>query len=393
MAHTRGFIGTGWLTGLWLAAFVTVCDGQESSERRLSVSVLPAINYNSDEGFGYGVVGGLYAHRSGDPRYLWSLEPTLFWTTGGQRELSAVLDAPALFGRRVRLTTFVGFERDCCSPYFGLGNGTTFDHSIASPAYYSYRRQRLSFVADVQWALHPHVRILVGLAAHRNEAASRGLETLFGLDSAAGRITSLDIAAAAIGPKVGLVFDTRDRERDPRRGLWVDALVWAGTPALGSDAEFTRSTLTGRGYARLGPTLSFAVRLLGERVTGVMPVTMLTDIASSFQDFNGLGGAKSLRGVLKNRYLGQSRGLGNLELRWHGSEFHFLHQRFTPGAVVFVDAGRVWAKPPTVNGGGIHWAHGAGLRLTWGDDFIVACDLAKGGEAGVQVYLGLGQMF
>jgi hypothetical protein len=49
--------------------------------------------------------------------------------------------------------------------------------------------------------------------------------------------------------------------------------------------------------------------------------------------------------------------------------------------------GRSRARP------GLHWGNGAGLRLAWGQSFIIAADVAYGREAGLQTYLKLGQMF
>ena len=119
-----------------------------------------------------------------------------------------------------------------------------------------------------------------------------------------------------------------------------------------------------------------------------MPVTMLSDIGSSFRGFTGIGGAKSVRGVLRNRYLGTSRVLANLELRWRTREFRFVGQTWRVGTVIFVDGGRVWP-----GGGALHLGTGGGLRLTWGEAFIVAADVATGAEATLQTYIGVNQLF
>ena len=119
---------------------------------------------------------------------------------------------------------------------------------------------------------------------------------------------------------------------------------------------------------------------------------MLADIGSSFGDFTGMGGARSVRGVFRNRYLGRSRALGNLEVRWRGDPFTVAGQQWRFGMVAFVDGGRVW-QPNTADTGGLHWGRGGGFRITWGDAFIAALDIAYGGEAGLQTYVGLGHLF
>lgn len=389
-----------WTTHLaWLCLLSpALCRAQETTLGRLQFTGLPALNYNSDEGFGYGVVGGVYRYgAAGRDPYLWSFEPTIFFTTGGRREVSAVADAPFVFGGVGRLTLFVGFERDCCQPYFGLGNASMYDPDLAKlesgPSFYTYGRRRWSAVLNLQWRMNRSLRILTGLAAHHNAGESRHLNTLFAQDSTTGTLPASQLSAASIGPKVGIVLDSRDHERDPHRGLWAEVLLWQGLRLTGSEHNFTRLTGTVRGYLPLGSSLTLAGRLVGERVAGTMPVPMLPDIASSFRDVTGLGGDKSIRGVLRNRYLGASRFLANLELRWRGRPFVVLGQRWRLGAVAFVDTGRVWDATDEVTDRGLHWGRGGGLRVTWGDAFIVAMDVAHASEAGLQTYIGLGQLF
>ena len=365
--------------------------GQEPEKTTVHVSALPAIDYSSDDGLGYGALGGVYGYR-GDERglYRWSFEPSVFFTTRGRREAIAVFDAPSLIAANVRITVLAAFERDCCYPYFGLGNATPYDPALRSPAtgpnYYTYTRRRLSAVATVQWTVHSGVRLLAGVAAYHNRATSRGVVTLFARDSAAGVIRTSDFSALSIGPKVGVVLDTRDRERDPHHGVWLEGLAWA-------TGDFARYSATARGYAPLAPPLTLAGRIMAEVVRGAIPITMLPDMASSFRDFQGLGGGKSIRGVAKTRFLGTSRGLVNLELRWRAGEFRAAGQRWTPGLVAFTDGGRVWKPDAGTGSKAWHWGHGAGARLTLGEAFMVALDFGKSSESGLSMYLGLGHLF
>jgi hypothetical protein len=381
------------LLGLLLAA-TSVGGAQEPRAQGFQLSGLPALNYNSDEGFGYGLVAGLYDHGMGDRSpYVWSFEPLIFFTTEGRREVSAVFDAPYILDGAARLTVFAGFLRDCCQPYYGRGNGTTYNAASAAPSagpnFYTYRRERWSGVIDLQWRVARGLRLLTGVAAHHNAGTARDPNTLFALEGLGGSSVSL-------GPKLGLVLDTRDRERDPTDGVWVDILVWQGLAILGADNRFTRVTATVRNYSRISSAFTFATRILVEHVAGDMPVTMLPDIGSSFRDFSGVGGAKTVRGVLRDRFLGRTRLLTNYELRWRGVPFRALGQPWRAGAVAFSDGGRVWAAGDGFSIsdiGDLHYGSGAGLRLVWGESFIVAFDLASGREAGVQTYLGLGQLY
>ncbi len=351
----------------------------------LGWSVLPGFGYDSDEGFGYGVDGGLYQYADGRlTPYRWALEPSLYFTTHGRVSISAFYDVPRAFGDRVRVTVRAGVDRDCCQPYYGLGNASLYDPALAG-RYYTYERDRLTGALSVQWVLVPHVRLLIGIAADRSTAAARDSNTLFAQGALGGTETSL-------GPKLGLVYDTRDLERDPRRGLWIEGIAWQGVVLRGG--EFTRMTTTLRGYASPYPWLTFAARVFGEHVRGEMPLSLLADLGSSFQDFNGIGGTESVRGVLRQRFLGHTRALSNLEVRWRGPGFHLLDAPWQLGAVGFVDLGQVWDDTGQGDGtAGVHWGKGVGLRLAWGASFIIGADFGHGAEAGLQTYLRLGHMF
>ena len=384
---------------LIVAALATATSPLRAQERLsgIRVSGLPAVNYNSDEGFGYGIVAGIYDHGDGtrDP-YRWAVEPLLFFTTGGHTTLRAFVDIPYLLPT-LRLSVLAALDRDCCSPYFGFGNASPYDPTLASPDSgpnpYTYRRNRVTGSVDVQWRPGGPVRLLGGVAAYRNIADSRGGNTQFALDSVAGVFPAADAATTTVGLKVGIVFDSRDQERDPSRGIWADALVWQGLTALGSATSFTRVTGTVRGYAPLTSWLRVAARVLGESVYGTMPVTMLGDIGTAFGDLQGFGGEGTIRGVLRNRLLDYRRALANVELRLRGSAFQLLHQQFRPGAVLFYDVGRVWGRGEALRLTNLVWGVGGGGRLTWGEAFIIAADVGYGREAGTQIYLGLGQMF
>ena len=145
-------------------------------------------------------------------------------------------------------------------------------------------------------------------------------------------------------------------------------------------------------YLPLAHGLTLAVRGLGERVTGDMPIAMLPEIASSFRDFGGVGGSKSLRGVPGTRFLGNTRLLSSVELRWRTEHFQLFGQRWRWGLVGFIDAGRVWLRDEE-DGGSLHFGRGGGMRWTWDENFIVSVDLARGSETDLAVYVGLGHQF
>lgn len=373
----------------------------DSSEGRWEVAGVPAVNYDTDEGFGYGAAVEVYRYGE-DPPYAFTLRPTLRFTTGGRRELTLFFDAPRLLAGGWRLTAFAGLERQIATPYYGVGNEVPFDPSLDAddgpdPRYYRYGRTRMRLSADVQRRVsETPLRLLVGAGATR-----------VGLDLRPGdRGTTLlaeELAAAGEGPpegwynhvRGGLVWDSRDREVGTRRGVWSELLVQRVDDALGSESDYTRWTMTDRRYFPLTGRLVFANRLLLQGTAGDAPFHELQVVQSSFEQEEGLGGAKTLRGIPRNRYTGEGLFLWNAELRWRAVEFEALGRPFHVVLSGFLDSGRVWAGG--VDGGellsDLHHGYGGGVRLGMGENFVVALDAGHSSQATLPLYVGLGYLY
>jgi hypothetical protein len=360
---------------------------------------LPALNFDSDEGFGYGVILALYDYgSSGLLPYRLSLRPEVFFTTEGRRDLTLFLDAPH-FSEGWRLSAFLGQEKHIATPYYGVGNQSEYLPELEegeNPYYYRFGRDRTVARAVVlrklaEWPLH---LLLGGQVAHftidptpKNDGSTLLLEELGpGAPIPGGMENSL---------RAGLVWDTRDRESGPRRGVWTEALVEVVAEALGSDVGYSRWTMTDRRYFTLLPNLVLANRISLQHVTGTPPFYALTYIQSSFNAWEALGGAKSLRGVLRNRYTGEGVFVWNLETRWRAREFRLLGKDAYLALIGFLDTGRVWADGVQMSSllTNLHHGYGGGARVGLGPNFVVATDLATSEGVGLQLYIGLGYLF
>ena len=117
------------------SVFAAPLVGQEPPPTGLEVRGVPAINFDSDEGFGYGVIAELYHYGDGGyAPYKWTLQPTIFLTTQGRRDGYAFFDAPHLLGEGWRLGGFAGYERQIATPYYGVGNASEYDPVLESDA-------------------------------------------------------------------------------------------------------------------------------------------------------------------------------------------------------------------------------------------------------------------
>jgi outer membrane protein assembly factor BamA len=195
--------------------------------------------------------------------------------------------------------------------------------------------------------------------------------------------------------RVGLAWDTRDREIGTQRGTFTELLVQRADEKLGGDHSYTRVTFTDRRYYTLHSSLVFANRLLVQEVSEGAPLQDLHRIQTSFKQQEGLGGSKSLRGLPKNRYVGRGLFLWNAELRWRVANFRLIGRPFHAVLSAFLDSGRVWEEGVRLEEllTSLHRGYGGGVRLGMGESFVVALDAGTSRETGMPIYIGLGYLF
>ena len=101
---------------------------------------LPAVNFDADEGFGYGAQLQYYDYGDkGVQPYRFSIQPTVFLTTRGRRDLTLFVDAPHFLPGGWRAGAQLAREKQITAPYYGLGNNTVnLESATKSPA----RRRR-----------------------------------------------------------------------------------------------------------------------------------------------------------------------------------------------------------------------------------------------------------
>lgn len=389
---SRAFRAAAMLLGTLTAAI----DAQQP--RGIEISGVPALNFDADEGFGYGAILQLYRYDAGAASYRWTVQPTVFLTTEGRRDYTLFFDAPARPNHSWRYTLYAGREQQLATPYYGIGNATPYDASLETGStryFYRYGRDRLRATADVQHSLwHPALRVLVGAGASNDKI------NLTPFDSGSTLIErDLGGATPETGHtnylRAGLTWDTRDREIGPRSGTWADVIVQRVDTRLGASASYTRWTATARHYQPLGSRLTLANRVLAQNVQGAAPFYVLSELQTTQRLQDGLGGASSVRGLPKDRYVGKGTVLTNNELRWRAADFS-LHGR--PSSVVlsgFVDAGRVWADGIELSRltRELRAGYGGGARLAFGPSFVVAVDVGHSAQSTAPVYIGLGYLF
>lgn len=390
---------TALLTAVGLGAGAHSLDAQDGAlPAGREYAGLPALNFDADEGFGYGVLLEMYDYGDGRLPYLYTIQPTVFYTTQGRRDYTLFFDTPHLLGDNWRLDAYLASEQQIASPYYGVGNESTYDEALetdANPFYYRFGRTRRQFRVNLQRSLRGNeLRALFGFGVTNVSL------TLVPRDS--GTTYLAQQAAVDGGPpegvwnyvRTGVILDTRDREVGPTEGAWSELLVQRFDELLGSESGYTRLTATDRRYFTLTPGLVLANRLVVQQVVGDAPFYQLFTLESSFKQQEALGGAKSIRGLPKNRFVGKGVFLWNAELRWRALEWRFIDKPFHMVLSGFLDSGRVWHDDaPSLDPGALHHGYGGGIRVGMGENFVVAVDGGTSAGNGLGLYIGLGYLY
>ena len=142
--------------------------------------------------------------------------------------------------------------------------------------------------------------------------------------------------------RVGLLFDTRDKEGAPSRGIWAEAHLMMAPKWLGTTNPYYRYSATFRHYVPIvkNDILTFAYRLNYEGSFGNdTPYYVLPYITTMGQtyDRDGMGGYRTIRGIMRSRVQGLDMASYNVELRWRFVQFTLWKQNIAFGLNIFSD--------------------------------------------------------
>ena len=214
--------------------------------------------------------------------------------------------------------------------------------------------------------------------------------------------------------KIGAKYDTRDNEPNPMTGLWTEIQLLLVPGFLSDGYSYARIAFTHRQYFTLVPKrVNFACRLSYQaKLFGKMPFYMLPLVFNSSPQLtlSGLGGAKTIRGILRNRVVGEDFVYGNAEIRWKVFKAIILNQNFYIALAGFIDAGMVTGKyklPETTNPEAVAWlaqgekekmhvTYGGGAHFAINDNFVITMDYGWAADPrdGIRgTYIGLSFLY
>lgn len=406
---------------------------------------LPYFSSDPLNGFGFGGTGYLFFNGDrSDPLFAFApyrarLGLTLQAATGNSQDYKAKLDMPYILDTPWSLRVDAVYSNSPNNLYFGLTEATLADLPQGSYANYAKALATIrpgqtgeaAEVADVlkhrflerEWMLNVkgervlfdgNWRLLMGYeiqhlsyqtfentpvdgtdATGAKRSVPNG-QSLLRQDAAQGKVYGIDGGLVSL-IQTSLIYDTRDFEPDPTKGMVAELSNEFSAPWIGSNFFFDKILLQFKHYHAIWPEALphtiLASRLgYGTILGDQAPFFEFQDQWSPDGSVKGLGGSQTLRGYKANRLLGRTVAYGTLELRHKLGEVEFWGQNFSLGVAPFVDIGTIGDRIFQVNLAGLKASAGLGLRLGWNLSTIITLDYAISPED-QQLFLNFNNSF
>jgi outer membrane protein assembly factor BamA len=421
--------------------------GEEKAKEKMkkgwSFGFFPAFGYDSNNGVKYGGIFKLFDYGDGSayPRYDQSFHFEWSRTTKGSGTNQLTYDTRTLIPG-IRMLAEASYLTEKTLDFYGFDGYNAYYNpgltNINSPLYSSsvfYRMDRamikmkLEFIGKLKG---DNLKWFGGFEYFNNKLDTVDINNLNkGRDPADflpavggglygnyvrwGLIPRDQVHGGQTGVfKIGAKYDTRDNESNPMTGLWTEIQILLVPGFLSDGYGYTRLALTHRQYFTLVPKkLNLVYRLSYQaKLTGEMPFYMLPLVFNSAPQLtlSGLGGARTIRGILRNRVVGEDFVYGNAEIRWKVYRAIILNQNFYVALAGFADAGMVTKRyklPEITDPEGIEWlakgekekmhiGYGGGVHFAINDNFVITMDYGwaadpRDGKRGT--YIGLSFLF
>ncbi len=417
---------------------------------KFSLGILPVVAFDADLGFQYGGLVSVYDYRKPaiypDYRQMWKVEISRFTKGSGTNQL--YYDAKDILPWGLRLSANFAYMTEQRLDFYGYNGYQSYYNKnftddtspdYISRVFYGYERDQLRLNADIIGALPwKNTYWLAGFGVMHSTVATVDIDKLNKGESDDKKLPDVPLlydkyvswglipeneknGGFANYLKIGALYDSRDMEANASRGIWAEAtLTYVPSFLFNDGVSYLKAEVAFRQYLTFIPDkLTFAYRLVYQgTLAGHTPFYMQPYMISAYSSatkIDGLGGARSMRGVMRNRVVGDGYTFGNAELRWKIFRTVIAKQNFYVALHAFVDAGMVVQQinydkskisaedlaryfNADYNGhDGVHTAAGLSLRIAMNENFILAIDYGfpfngQDGRSG-GLFINVGNLF
>jgi hypothetical protein len=413
---------------------------QDIIKKGISFGPLPIIAFDQDKGLQYGALLNVFDFGDGsyypNPRQQWYIEAAGF--TKGSQQFFLTYDTRNLIPN-VRMSLAATVMLDQAMDFYGYNgyqaiyqadsvnywqnrsnkDGMPYEYMTA---FYRLNRQALSLKADFVGKLpwknwfwqgsylmsHYRYRPIDKDVINKGKPANEQFhgKTLYEYYINWGIIPYDERKGGFVSaPRVGLMYDSRDFEPAPSRGIWAEANLTMAPKFLGATHQFSRYMLIWRHYIPIpNEKLVFAYRVNYQGTIGTyLPYYMMPVFNTIGREWerDGLGGYRTVRGVMRGRVQALDMTFFNTELRWRFTRFQIANQNvflalnafvdggmatryydnsfrgFFPGEVMVKEMAKYNKYVNSNKSDSFHTAAGGGFRIVINKNFIIAVDYAR----------------
>ena len=351
---------------------------------------LPSVGFDADLGFQGGALANVYYYGDGSqyPEYIHSIYAEAAYTTKNYGIFRVNFDSKGLIPKH-RLTIDATYQPDAMCDFYGFnGYQSIYNQSLhkwnknpnkmnvadyQSRAFYKYKRDLFRFAADVEGTIWKNIKWNAGLGVLGYMIDECNIDMLNGKNEFDPNIPLgeqkamdeniegvyekyinwglIDQAEARGGwhpyLRAGLTYDSRNMRTCPTKGIYADAF-FTYTAAFGEQAtagyNHLQFNFNFRHYVSIYSDRVILAYRLGTQnnIAGKSPFYMNSYLNTIFIQrvmYEGLGGANSLRGIMRNRILANGFAYANIELRTKVAKFDIGSQHFYIGLAPFFDLG------------------------------------------------------
>lgn len=348
----------------------TQADIDKSAVTPMFFRALPYPTWDTDEHLaGHLVAGWRSAANRRPPPVSKSLGVDARIAASGTRGALFSFDAPGRW-RNWRVLAALGSERLQRAPFYGVGNSNTISDTLPS-TFYRYSLLRTTALATVERRIAGPFRLHTAIQWRHYHARPEGDSTLFGRFVTAGLADTTGTSNTEV--RLGLLFDTRDEEASPTRGVFLEAMGARSVSGYG----YTRTLLSAREFIHLGSLEQWVIGLRqgAELATGSVPVFVSYERLTTWYPDDGFGGPTSLRLFTAGRFLADNRAIASADLRYKWLDAPFPASPVRIWVLGFADVGRLWNRGENPAIRDWHWTTGGGARLQISKSTIIGLDL------------------
>ena len=432
-----------------------------------NIGPLPVVGYNSDLGFQYGACVDIFNYGDGSryPKFDYKMNLEVSAYTKGSLNLRfygdfynllpnsrLFVDAGYFTDKRFEFYGFNGYASPLYDDIYVLSQQPTansqqqlienFDPDFKS-VFYRMKRNQFRFNSSFrsQFGFGENIYYGVGLSYFNYDMGRIEIQneeyqydkqmTLYELYRESGLIKENEADGGNVTQlKLSFIYDTKNHDSDPTRGTYFEATL-TGAPDIIDGEGYSHVTFNAvwQHYVPIiKEDLTFAYRVVTQNlVAGDIPYYAMFNSNMLFykkMSTDAMGGNNSVRGINRNRVVGEGYAWLNAELRWKIVGFQFINQNWNIAINPFLDAGMVtqnvdlaeqktaWnkieekyqispedAKVLIYSGldEGIHTSAGCGLKIIMNKNFIISAEAAKALDArdgdNLKVYIGFNYLF